>query len=62
VIDGSTGCLVPKGDDAALARALAAVLGSGELRQQLRDGARRHLAQSFSSARMLDRLAEAYLE
>jgi glycosyltransferase involved in cell wall biosynthesis len=60
VSDGQTGRLVPKGDEAALARALDEVLGSAELRARLAARAREHLAAEFSSERMLERLAEAY--
>jgi len=62
VIDGVGGLLVPAGDDAALARALARVIDSPDERARLVEGARRHVAARFSRRVMLDRMARAYRE
>jgi glycosyltransferase involved in cell wall biosynthesis len=60
IIDGRSGLLVPKGDDAALARALDKALSKPEMRTVLAAGARARLAESFSTEHMLGRLGTAY--
>ncbi|HEX2050003.1 MAG TPA: glycosyltransferase [Actinomycetota bacterium] len=54
------GRLVPVGDDAALASALADVLSSPDDRVRYAAAARRRLAERFSTAIMLARLREVY--
>jgi glycosyltransferase involved in cell wall biosynthesis len=60
--DGASGRLVPKGDDAALATALAELLDSPALRTRLASRARRDLAARTSKEDMLRRLRRTYEE
>jgi glycosyltransferase involved in cell wall biosynthesis len=55
-----SGLLVPKGDDAELARALERVLSDSKLRAAMATAARAHLDEAFSIKRMLDRLHDTY--
>jgi len=45
--DGRCGVLVPPGDGAALAEAIAALLGDAERRRRLADAGRRHMERHF---------------
>jgi glycosyltransferase involved in cell wall biosynthesis len=60
ITTGRSGLLVPKGDDAALARALQEALSDPEMRAAMAAAARARLADAFSTERMLDRLDAAY--
>jgi glycosyltransferase involved in cell wall biosynthesis len=59
---GACGRLVPPGDRAALARALADVLGDDELRGRLRDCGLARARETFSLARWVDGMRAAYRE
>jgi glycosyltransferase involved in cell wall biosynthesis len=59
VVHGETGLLVPKGDVAKLAEALATVLTETFLRQEFAQGARRRVV-DFSVTRHVERLQETY--
>jgi glycosyltransferase involved in cell wall biosynthesis len=54
VTDGGTGLIVPPGDEGALASALAALRGDGELRERLGRAARERAEREFTSRRMAD--------
>ncbi|MFN2488989.1 MAG: glycosyltransferase family 4 protein [Actinomycetota bacterium] len=58
--DKVSGRLVPKGDAAALARALGDLLGAPAVARRYAERAGSDLAEKFSTARMLARLEEAY--
>ncbi len=58
--DGVNGFLVPRGDSAALERALRALLSDEALREKMGGAARRHVESQASSRRCLDRLEEFY--
>jgi glycosyltransferase involved in cell wall biosynthesis len=60
VEDGITGRLVPPGDAAGLARALAEVLQDPALRQSFGAAGRRRFLERFTADRMVDRTLEAY--
>jgi glycosyltransferase involved in cell wall biosynthesis len=60
IVPGRTGLLVPPGDDAALADALAAILGNPEAALALGAAARAHVASSFTWDRAAERLAGYY--
>jgi glycosyltransferase involved in cell wall biosynthesis len=60
VRDGRDGILVPPGDAAALASAMAAVLANDEERARLGRAARDRVEQEFSAVRQAERHAEAY--
>jgi glycosyltransferase involved in cell wall biosynthesis len=62
VDDGATGRLVPPGDPAALARAVAALLGDPAARRALGRAGRRRVAERFSTAVWLGRLEAVYAE
>jgi glycosyltransferase involved in cell wall biosynthesis len=62
VLDGVTGFLVERGDPDGLARALERLLRDAELRARLGEGARRHVAASFSAGASVDRLLALYRE
>jgi glycosyltransferase involved in cell wall biosynthesis len=55
--DGVDGLLVPKEDDAALAQALARLMGSAELRRSLGRAARERVRREFSGERHLEAFA-----
>jgi glycosyltransferase involved in cell wall biosynthesis len=61
VVDGVSGRLVPRGDAAALARALEDVLAATDTGAAFAARARRDLLERFSAERMLDRVHEVYL-
>ncbi len=61
VTHGSTGLLVPPGDDHALARAVNRVLGDHSLSARLREGARRRAAE-FSWDRLAALIHDVYRE
>jgi colanic acid/amylovoran biosynthesis glycosyltransferase len=56
--DGRDGRLVPPGDAHALARAMAELMASPDLRQQLGQAARQRIIEGFGSRRSADALAE----
>jgi glycosyltransferase involved in cell wall biosynthesis len=60
VRNGRDGILVPPGDAAALASAMAAVLANDEERARLGRAARDRVEQEFSAVRQAERHAEAY--
>jgi len=62
VENGETGLLVPPGDEAALARAIARLLDSTELVHRLADAARRCADSSFNASRMVDAYLHLYRE
>ncbi len=60
--DGVTGRLVAHGDEAALAAALAELLGDGDLRGRMGAGAERAYAERFRVATMVDSVEALYRE
>jgi glycosyltransferase involved in cell wall biosynthesis len=62
VRDGETGVLVPPGDAAALARALASVAADPARRERLGAAAAADVADRFSVTRLLDRVQALYDE
>ncbi len=58
VVDGQTGFLVPSGDDEALARQLAALLGDGALRERMGKCALRFVREELSLQKQVDRFEE----
>lgn len=62
VTDGETGLLVPPGDEAALAAALARLLADPGLRARLGAAGRRAAEERFGVAGMAGRMAELYRE
>lgn len=58
--DGTTGLLVPVGDDVALGRALARLAGDADLRSRLGSAARQRAAQEFSVERLVRETADLY--
>ena len=62
VVPGVTGCLVPVGDRAALAREALRLIESPELARRLGQAARERAARHFSLNAMLERYAALYSE
>ncbi len=60
IADGETGLLVPPGDRAALAEALARAIGEPDLRRRLGAGARHRFKRQFDIAVYRDRIIEIY--
>jgi glycosyltransferase involved in cell wall biosynthesis len=60
VEDGETGLLVPPGDPAALADALACLLADGDLRRRMGEAAYRAARARFSAAPAVQRLMSVY--
>jgi glycosyltransferase involved in cell wall biosynthesis len=60
LVDKVNGLLVPRGDTAGLAAAIAQLLGNPELRAQLGRGARNYVAERFDRKLILPRLIEIY--
>lgn len=60
VSDGLTGILVPPGDPARLAEALATVAGDAELRERWGAAGREVVGRRFGVQRMVDELEQAY--
>lgn len=60
LVDGENGLLVPPGDAAALAAALARLLDDAGLRERLGDSARRTVEQQYSPEAVCGRLAAIY--
>jgi phosphatidylinositol alpha-mannosyltransferase len=58
--DGVSGLLVPRGDAAALARAVGALLRDPERRARMGTAAARHAARAFDEVRLVDELLDAY--
>ena len=57
VVDGSTGWLVPPGDDGAFADALAAAADAASRRAAMGEAARKHFRERYSLERMIDAYA-----
>jgi glycosyltransferase involved in cell wall biosynthesis len=57
---GVTGFVVPPGDDAALAKALARILGDRDLATRMGNAARRRAVERFSIGMQVDRLIEVW--
>lgn len=62
ILDGETGLIVPPGDAAALARALARLIDDPALRARLAQNARRRFAAMFTIERTADAVAALYRE
>ncbi|MGQ0677438.1 MAG: glycosyltransferase family 4 protein [Rhodospirillales bacterium] len=62
VVEGETGLLVPPGDAAALARAIARLLDEPALRARLAENARRRFEAMFTIERTADAVAQLYRE
>lgn len=62
VIDGETGLVVPPGDTAALAAALARILSDRQLAQRMGQAGRRRAVAEFSVDRFIDRFETIYLD
>jgi glycosyltransferase involved in cell wall biosynthesis len=62
VIDGATGLLVPTGDSAALAAALARLLRDDELRHTLGAAGQERVRRAFSVRHMVERTQTLYAE
>ena len=60
VADGESGCLVPPGDKASLARATRFLLDDAALARRLGDAARRRAAEHFGAARLVAECARIY--
>ena len=60
IADEETGLLVPPGDRAALAEALARVIDDADLRRRLGQGARRRFEHQFDIAVYRERIIEIY--
>jgi glycosyltransferase involved in cell wall biosynthesis len=60
VIDNESGIVVPRDDPAALARGISRVIEDANLRHTLIDSARRRATATYSEARGLENLLEAY--
>lgn len=60
VVHGETGFLVPPGDADALAERISGLLADSGLRNRLGEAGRRHVSETFSVQRMLDRTEQAY--
>jgi glycosyltransferase involved in cell wall biosynthesis len=60
ITDGTSGHLVPRGDDIALAAALTAVIGDPERARLMAGTAQADLHRNFSTAHMLIRLTQLY--
>ena len=58
VLDGSTGCLVPPGDDDALATALRQLYDAPDQRRSMGRAARRHAESAFDAQRNADSLLD----
>jgi len=61
VRDGETGLLVPPDDPDTLAKALQRLIADADLRRQLGDAARAHVAKDFTVERMADRFVAAVI-
>jgi glycosyltransferase involved in cell wall biosynthesis len=62
VLDGSTGLLVPEGDDAALAAALGKLVDDPALRSRMGAAAREHVLGRYSSSRLVRDVESLYDE
>jgi glycosyltransferase involved in cell wall biosynthesis len=62
VLDGSTGLLVPEGDDAALAAALGKLVDDPTLRSRMGAAAREHVLGRYSSSRLVRDIESLYDE
>lgn len=62
VLDGETGLLVSEGDDAALADALAKLLGNADLRAQMGQRGREFVLESFDIAKQTTLLESFYTD
>lgn len=62
VVDGETGVIVPPRDSGALAQAIGSLLADGALATRLGEQGYRRLRESFSEARMIERVLAIYEE
>jgi glycosyltransferase involved in cell wall biosynthesis len=62
VLEGETGCLVPSGDSAALADALAFLAARPEIARRLGDAGRRRILEDFSVPRLVHGTERVYWE
>lgn len=62
VIDGETGYVVPRGDAAAVAERLAAVVANRELRMAMGQAGRRRYEQHFTIDRMVEKTLAVYIQ
>lgn len=60
VVDGTTGFIVPVGDDAALADALERLVTDPELLAALSSGARKRAEEHFDLSRLVDDVVDVY--
>ncbi len=60
VVDGETGLMVPAGDRAALATALARMSADAEMRERMGEAAARRAVEAFSPESVVPRFEEAY--
>lgn len=60
VVNGETGLLTPKGDDAALSDALLSLLGNADRRATMGDAGRKRVVERFSAERMHAAYASHY--
>jgi glycosyltransferase involved in cell wall biosynthesis len=60
VRDGISGCLIPAGDEAALARALDDLLADASRRRRMGEAGRAHALETFSERAVARRYAELY--
>ena len=60
VVDGITGILVPSGNEAAVADALARLLGSPDMRRRMGEAGRKHVKDRFAKDRLVADIKELY--
>jgi glycosyltransferase involved in cell wall biosynthesis len=62
VVDGRSGVLVPRGDDAALADAVEEIIGQPGRARAMGEAGRAHVSERFSARVLVDRIADLYEE
>lgn len=62
IVDGETGLLVEPGDEPGLARAIASLAGSAELRERMGAAARRRFEECYTAERAVFAYRELYSE